>query len=315
MWRLRTALCAGIVLLTSCSLLHDLDPDDLPLRDATDAAEMDIVLEPDMDVSVEPEADPEDDEVVMDVPDDLEDAADVPGDAPDGLGWACETSGFDLSCIGPMTGPSPATMTGCDLGLEAFADVSLTAGFCYAPGLGDECASPYEWGGFMVFYAASDVTPRDFRPTSIRAPRIYRAPPGGFPETFRVESRVWGAFGLDGEAAGVFAYEDDDSMVILVLYNNAGTKGIQVSAFVDEANWATPTERYNGALGAGTEDRVLTLTKTGATHWEAILDTATPDFEAAVDPVAVGTFVGNFPGAGTSATTVFVDYICISDYP
>ncbi len=276
-------LAVGLIVpLAACTVLHDLDPDSLPLRDG--AADPDAVLDAD---------------VPVDAP--SEDAASDP--------WPeCSPTGvFESYCPVSIAYPDPVAPEGCDYQVT-FDDPDLEGTlFDYEDrDLPDVCASLCGTRGYMKLYVPGDLDEHLVEDGVITTPTVfyYYRPSGAF----TVSTRIVNEFDSGGQVAGLYVMQDLSNILTVTVDHDGSDAEIWVEVDTDAGH-----HQHGEPIASGTF-RIVDLAvqrDEGGTWYYAVNGRSYEILHAfSLDVEEIGIAVGNY--SSNPPTAALFDYVCLS---
>lgn len=281
----KTALTVLLTLACGCTIIHDLDPDGLPVRDGADDA-TDGVLDAD---GTDPAGDPDHEG------DPVEDCtATVP---------------FEPTCPGsvscPEHGDLPST---CNVTLIQFTSSTLEGAFQYRDhGVTDACASLCECPGFIKMQVDAD-TEHTIEGGEFSTPAVsYISAMGTSP--FTITTRIIDGFLDSGQEAGLYVWQDEAN----VLFVTVSRSGDTTELFIDLDQPSGGGYMHPDTLPGSSTDVTLSVQRTDETTWYVIINGTSRliAHSFSLNVSEVGIAVGNFSGA--PMTAALFDYVCINE--
>lgn len=278
--RLATIL---IVPLAACTVLHDLDPSDLPTRDG--AADPDAVL--DADVPADP----------------------LSEDASSDLMPECSPTGvFESYCPVSVAYPDPVAPEGCDYQVT-FDEQDLEGTlFDYNHrDLSDVCATLCGTRGYMKLYVPGDLGAHAVEVGAITTPTVfYYFRPSG---AFTVSTRIINEFDSGGQTAGLYVMQDLDNILTVTVDHDGSDAEIWVEVDTDAGHY-----QHGEPITTGTYTLVdLAVQRDGSGTWHYVVNGRSYEILEAfsLDVDEIGIAVGNY--SSNPPTAALFDYICLSE--
>jgi len=271
-----------VVPLAACTVIHDLDPDSLPVRDGGDDA-ADALLDPD---AVDPLDDPD----------------------PDPGSDCTPVDPFSSVCPGTIACPDSQDLPStCNVTLIQFDSSTLEGAFQYwGNDVTDACASLCECPGFFKMQV-EDGAVHTIEGGVLSTPTVFY--PSSFgTDAFTITTRIVDRFLDAGQEAGLYVVQDESN----VLFVSVSRSGDATELFIDLDMPSGGGYMHPDTLPGSTTDVTLSIQRTDETTWYVIINGTSRLIASSfsLNVTEVGIAVGNY--SSTPMTAALFDYICIN---
>ncbi len=280
----KTALIVLLALACGCTIIHDLDPDALPVRDGADEA-TDGVLDAD---GTDPAGDPDHEG------DPVEDCT--------------VTAPFEATCPGSLSCPDHGDLpSSCNVDLIQFIAATVESPFVYeSHGVADACASLCECPGFIKMQVDAD-TEHTVEGSEFSTPAVSYDMEGSTAE-FTITTHIIDRFLDSGQEAGLYVWQDEANVLFVTVSRSSDTTEL----FIDLDQPSGGGYMHPDTIPGSTTDVTLSIQRTDDTTWYVIVNGVSRliahSFSLVVNEVGIA--VGNY--SSTPEAAALFDYVCIN---